>query len=162
MSAFGGKADMTGCGCLLSRSLLGVKRTWAGAVQMSAFDPKRTSFGFLRSMLDFGPTRCWHPLGQKFEKGPLLAQVRTYHVQVVVTFPNTRNQEFIPCSSGFDFGASSKPCFGAAPRQGLSSRQHTERTAATRLSLPRQRRTNLCRFRPGAVPAAGTGTQGCA
>ena len=23
MSAFGGKADMTGCGCLLSRSLLG-------------------------------------------------------------------------------------------------------------------------------------------
>ena len=23
--------------------LLGVKRTWAGAVQMSAFDPKRTS-----------------------------------------------------------------------------------------------------------------------
>src|SRR5262245_28825469 len=24
MSAFGGKADMTGCGCLLSRSLLGV------------------------------------------------------------------------------------------------------------------------------------------
>src|SRR5262249_5358437 len=27
----------------LSRSLLGVKRTWAGAVQMSAFDPKRTS-----------------------------------------------------------------------------------------------------------------------
>src|SRR5262249_55314956 len=35
-------ADMTGCGCLLSRSLLGVKRTWAGAVQMSAFDPKQT------------------------------------------------------------------------------------------------------------------------
>src|SRR5262245_29892818 len=29
----------------LSRSLLGVKRTWAGAVQMSAFDPKRTSAG---------------------------------------------------------------------------------------------------------------------
>src|SRR5262245_44449620 len=43
MSAFGGKADMTGCECLLSRSLLGVKRAWAGAVQMSAFDPKRTS-----------------------------------------------------------------------------------------------------------------------
>ena len=42
MSAFEGKADMTVCGSPLSRSLLGVKRTWAGAVQMSAFDPKRT------------------------------------------------------------------------------------------------------------------------
>jgi len=42
MSAFGGKADMAFCGISLSRSLLGVKRTWAGAVQMSAFDPKRT------------------------------------------------------------------------------------------------------------------------
>src|SRR5262245_7797522 len=91
MSAFGGKADITFFGC--SRSLLGVKRT---------------SFGFLRSMLDFGPTRCWHPLGQKFEKGPLLAQVRTYHVQVVVTFPNNRNKEIIPCSSGFDFDASGR------------------------------------------------------
>src|SRR5262245_60310272 len=38
MSAFGGKADMTGCGCLLSRSLLGVKRTWPFAAQMSAND----------------------------------------------------------------------------------------------------------------------------
>src|SRR5215831_17524855 len=43
MSAFGGKADMTLCGCLLSRSLLGVKRTWLIAAHMSAFDPKRTS-----------------------------------------------------------------------------------------------------------------------
>src|SRR5215471_14285460 len=43
MSAFGGKADMTFAGSPLSRSLLGVKRTWAGALQMSAFDPKRTS-----------------------------------------------------------------------------------------------------------------------
>src|SRR5215471_9995835 len=42
MSASGGRADMTVCGCLLSRSLLGVKQTWAGAVHMSAFDPKRT------------------------------------------------------------------------------------------------------------------------
>src|SRR5262245_64826878 len=125
------------CGCPLLRSLSGVKRTSLFATHMSASDPKRTPFGFLRSMLDFGPTRCWHPLGQKFEKGPLLAQVRTYHVQVVVTFPNNRNKEIIPCSSGFDFGASSKPCFGAGPGQGLSSRQHTERTAATRLSLPR-------------------------
>src|SRR5262245_62220187 len=43
MSAFGGKADMTGCGCLLSRSLLGVKRTSLFAAHMSAYDPKRTS-----------------------------------------------------------------------------------------------------------------------
>src|SRR5215510_13568388 len=43
MSAFGGKADMTVCGCLLSRSLLGVKQTWRCALHMSAFDPKRTS-----------------------------------------------------------------------------------------------------------------------
>src|SRR5262249_935508 len=42
MSAFGGKADMTGCGCLLSRSLLGVKGTWLIAAHMSAYDPKRT------------------------------------------------------------------------------------------------------------------------
>jgi hypothetical protein len=41
MSAFGGKADMTFCGNLLSRSLLGVKRTCRFALQMSANDPKR-------------------------------------------------------------------------------------------------------------------------
>ena len=29
--------------CLLSWSQSGVKRTWLGAVHMSAFDPKRTS-----------------------------------------------------------------------------------------------------------------------
>src|SRR5215475_1563464 len=45
MSAFGGKADMTVCGCLLLRSLLGVKRTSLFAPHMSAFDPKRTSDG---------------------------------------------------------------------------------------------------------------------
>jgi hypothetical protein len=39
---FWGKADMQFYGCLLSRSLLGVKRTWVGALHMSAFDPKRT------------------------------------------------------------------------------------------------------------------------
>src|SRR5262245_2836833 len=42
LSAIGGKADMTVCGSPLSRSLLGVKRTWVGALHMSAFDPKRT------------------------------------------------------------------------------------------------------------------------
>src|SRR5262245_2259837 len=41
-SAFGGKADMTVCGSPLSRSLLGVKRTWLCATHMSAYDPKRT------------------------------------------------------------------------------------------------------------------------
>ena len=44
MSAFGGKADITFCGNPLSRSLLGVKRTWLCAPHMSAFDPKRTLF----------------------------------------------------------------------------------------------------------------------
>jgi len=34
---------MTVCGISLSRSLLGVKRTWHFAPHMSAFDPKRTS-----------------------------------------------------------------------------------------------------------------------
>src|SRR5215475_793619 len=42
MSAFGGKADIAFCGISLSRSLLGVKRTWLVAAHMSAFDPKRT------------------------------------------------------------------------------------------------------------------------
>src|SRR5262245_8523874 len=42
MSAFGGKADMAICACLLLRSLLGAKRTWPVALHMSAFDPKRT------------------------------------------------------------------------------------------------------------------------
>jgi hypothetical protein len=42
MSAFGVKADMADCGSPLSRSLLGVKRTWPVALHMSAYDPKRT------------------------------------------------------------------------------------------------------------------------
>jgi hypothetical protein len=42
MSAFGGKADMTLCGNPLLQSQLGVKRTWAVAAHMPAFDPKRT------------------------------------------------------------------------------------------------------------------------
>jgi hypothetical protein len=41
-SAFGGKPDMTFCGCLLSWSRLGLKRTCPFAAHMSAFDPKRT------------------------------------------------------------------------------------------------------------------------
>src|SRR5262249_6270826 len=36
------RADMTFAACLLSRSLLGVKRTSLVAAHMSAFDPKRT------------------------------------------------------------------------------------------------------------------------
>src|SRR5215475_12351042 len=35
---------MTVCRSPLSRSLLGVKRTWAVAPHMSAYDPKRTCF----------------------------------------------------------------------------------------------------------------------
>jgi hypothetical protein len=46
MSAFGGKADMSICGPLLS-----VKRTWLVAAHRSAFDPKRTCVG----QLDIGP-----------------------------------------------------------------------------------------------------------
>src|SRR5262245_59975063 len=42
MSAFGGKADITIGTCPLSRSPLGVKRTWVDSLHMSAFDPKRT------------------------------------------------------------------------------------------------------------------------
>src|SRR5262245_20151012 len=42
MSAFEGKADMTACGCLLSWSLSGVKRTCVAALHESAYDPKRT------------------------------------------------------------------------------------------------------------------------
>jgi hypothetical protein len=42
MSAFGCKADMAVCWKSLSRSLLGVKRTWLVALHMSAFDPKET------------------------------------------------------------------------------------------------------------------------
>jgi putative tryptophan/tyrosine transport system substrate-binding protein len=42
MSAFRGKANNDVCGISLSRSLLGVKRTWVDAVLMSACDPKRT------------------------------------------------------------------------------------------------------------------------
>src|SRR5262245_13371978 len=41
MSAIGGKADMTVCRSALSRSQLELKRTWAVAVYMSAFRPKR-------------------------------------------------------------------------------------------------------------------------
>src|SRR5262245_49118911 len=41
-STHGGKADMTVCRSPLSRSLMGVKRTWRCAPHMSAFDPKRT------------------------------------------------------------------------------------------------------------------------
>src|SRR5262249_35342752 len=43
MSASGGKADIRKRSCLLSRSLLGAKRTSLFAAHMSAYDPKRTS-----------------------------------------------------------------------------------------------------------------------
>ena len=50
MTAFAGKADMAVGACLLSWSLLGVKRTCLFALHMSAFDPKRT-FADLTSLL---------------------------------------------------------------------------------------------------------------
>src|SRR5262249_37253211 len=52
MSALGGKADMTFAGSPLSRSLLGVKRTWLVAPHMSANDPKRTSRSVARPFPD--------------------------------------------------------------------------------------------------------------
>src|SRR4030095_14838229 len=54
MSALGGKADMACCGNSLSRSLLGVKRTWAVAPHMSAFDPKRTSCHGAKARISLG------------------------------------------------------------------------------------------------------------
>jgi len=53
----GVKADMTSCGNPLSRSLLGVKRTWLFAQHMSAYDPKRTSASIscCGSEADFNP-----------------------------------------------------------------------------------------------------------
>src|SRR5262249_6086218 len=72
MSAFGGKADMTVCGCLLSRSLLGVKRTCRFAPHMSAFDPKRTSVPtgtWTLSQCIYAPMRgaCVRSLSQTFD-----------------------------------------------------------------------------------------------
>src|SRR5262245_47745527 len=54
MSAFGGKADMMRGSGLLSRSLLGAKRTCPFALHMSAFDPKRT-WRLHREMSAYGP-----------------------------------------------------------------------------------------------------------
>src|SRR5262249_6023088 len=62
MSAFGGKADMTVCGSPLSRSLLGVKRTWVGALHMSAFDPKQTT---LERTIDLASNAKQLPIGQR-------------------------------------------------------------------------------------------------
>src|SRR6476660_5398577 len=56
MSAFGGKAHMNFFKNPLSRSLLGVKRTWVIALHMSAFDPKRTSTSSL-NVVHFEQTR---------------------------------------------------------------------------------------------------------
>src|SRR5262245_62177399 len=63
MSAFGGKADMTFTGRPVSRSLLGVKRTWAGAVQMSAVDPKRTFVALFSVVGRLDNMACSEPRG---------------------------------------------------------------------------------------------------
>src|SRR5262245_34193473 len=57
MSGLGGKADMIVCGCLLSRSLSGVKRTCLIAAQMSAFDPKRTWAKLFQVLCFVSPVR---------------------------------------------------------------------------------------------------------
>src|SRR5215475_9154332 len=58
MSAFGAKADMAFCGISLSRSLLGVKRTWAVAPHMSDYDPKQTSPAPSRIHVRVDTIRC--------------------------------------------------------------------------------------------------------
>src|SRR5262245_35839984 len=81
MSAFGGKADMTVCGCPLSRSLLGVKRTWLFATHMSAYDPKRTSVTPLLLQVNL--------LG--FQRTGVVLDLRDGHV---------RRRDFIKVSAG--------------------------------------------------------------
>src|SRR5262245_4789657 len=71
MSAFRGKADMTVYRSPLSRSLLGVKRTWLVAAHMSAFDPKRTWVGVLQCRL----TTAKADIAKPFQKG----QLRSYN-----------------------------------------------------------------------------------
>jgi hypothetical protein len=51
---------MTFCGSPLLPSLLGVKRTWPIALQMSAFDPKRTCVGQLTAILCVRPDVNWY------------------------------------------------------------------------------------------------------
>jgi len=62
---------MTRCGCLLSRSLSGAKRTYLFAPHMSAFDPKRTckSRAEGRRLLSSG--RCWSFDLCRHYQGPL-------------------------------------------------------------------------------------------
>src|SRR5262245_46681328 len=74
MSAFGGKADMTGYGSPLSRSLLGVKRTCLCALHMSAYDPKRTSTA-PSSELVFADTMPIFGLGQAMERREFITLV---------------------------------------------------------------------------------------
>jgi hypothetical protein len=55
------RADNMACwGNSLSRSLLGVKRTWAVAPHMSAFDPKRTSTPQATSVLRATIKTIWN------------------------------------------------------------------------------------------------------
>src|SRR5262245_48107108 len=69
MSAFGGKADMTVCRCPLSRSLSGLKRTWVGALHMSAFDPKRTSVAPSSVLVLTVTMSRSEPLGEDMRRG---------------------------------------------------------------------------------------------
>jgi len=78
MSALGGKADMT-CAEIRSRSLLGVKRTLSIALQMSAYDPKRTSASSLKAV-NFKQTRI--PDRLRLKRCAVLIQL---HVQKVTS-----------------------------------------------------------------------------
>jgi hypothetical protein len=58
---------MTVRGNPLSRSLLGAKRTWIDALQMSAFDPKRTSREIVMTLLtQSGSGDCREPFRNRY------------------------------------------------------------------------------------------------
>src|SRR5262245_9336045 len=78
-SDFGGKADMTVCGSPLSRSLLGVKRTWLCATHMSAYDPKRTC------QVSSGAVGALHPV---FENPEVPVSVRAQQHSLSHAQPN--------------------------------------------------------------------------
>src|SRR5262249_53307279 len=76
MSAFRCKADMTVCGCLLLRSLLGVKRTCSFALHMSAYDPKRTSSKL--SCRSYNTVACERTKARRMDKTALFTDGEAY------------------------------------------------------------------------------------
>src|SRR5262245_19959556 len=97
MSASGGKADMTGCGCPLLRPLPGVKRTCPFALHMSASDPKRTCADTIRELRQC--SRKAIPTGVDFAVGSSRNRI-TLHLMVRSSYKlNTVIRE-VPISSG--------------------------------------------------------------